>query len=346
MRSIRRRTSAFIALGALILGACGGSGSSTQVPVDGDLTGTSITVYSGRSEALVQQLYDLFTQQTGITVNARYGDSGELAATILTEGSSSPADVFFSQDAGALGAIEDLFAQLPTDLLSAIDSKFSANSGKWVGVSGRVRVVIYNPDLVDVAPKTVDELINPKWKSMIGFAPTNASWQSFVTAMRVLRGEQATQTWLEAFAANNPKAYEKNGALRDAVDNGEVALGLTNHYYLLEKIAAEGAANVKAKNQYMAPGDPGGLLNVAGVGILTSSKNSSSAQAFVKFLQSETAAEYLRSNTWEYVLTSGAIQAKGQPTIEELNVPALDLSDLKSLEATQELLQKVGLLTK
>lgn len=346
MRSIRRRTSAFIALGALILGACGGSGSSTQVTVDGDLTGTSITVYSGRSEALVQQLYDLFTQQTGITVNARYGDSGELAATILTEGSSSPADVFFSQDAGALGAIEDLFAQLPTDLLSAIDSKFSANSGKWVGVSGRVRVVIYNPDLVDVAPKTVDELINPKWKSMIGFAPTNASWQSFVTAMRVLRGEQATQTWLEAFAANNPKAYEKNAALRDAVDKGELALGLTNHYYLLEKIAAEGTANVKAKNQYMAPGDPGGLLNVAGVGILTSSKNSPSAQAFIKFLQSETAAEYLRSNTWEYVLTSGAIQAKGQPTIEELNVPALDLSDLKSLEATQELLQKVGLLTK
>ena len=346
MTSIRRRTAAFFALGALVLSACGGTDSSTEPTDNGDLAGTSITVYSGRSEALMQELYELFTQETGITVNARYGDSGELAATILTEGSASPTDVFFSQDAGALGAIEDLFAPLSSDILSAVDAKFSADSGKWVGVSGRVRVVVYNPDLVDVAPTTVDELVDPKWKGKIGFAPTNASWQSFVTAMRVLRGDQATQTWLEDFAANDPKPYDKNAALRDGVNAGEVALGLTNHYYLLEKIAAEGAANVKAKNQHMAAGDPGGLLNVAGVGIITTSKNSAGAQAFVKFLQSETAAEYFRTKTWEYVLTSGAIQAEGQPTLDELNVPALDLSDLKTLEATQELLQKVGLLTK
>ena len=346
MKSIRRKTAAFIALGALVLGACGGSESSTESVDPADLAGTSITIYSGRSEALVADLFTQFTEETGITVNARYGDSGEMAATILTEGSASPADVFFSQDAGALGAIEDLFATLPDDVLSTVDAKYASDSGKWVATSGRVRVIVYNPDLVATPPTTIDELLKPEWKDKIAFAPTNASWQAFVTALRVLRGEEAAETWLRGFAANNPKPYEKNAALRDAVDAGEVALGLTNHYYLLEKIAAEGAANVKAKNQYMAAGDPGGLVNIAGIGILASSKNSAGAQAFAKFLQSETAAEYFRTKTWEYVLTSGAIQADGQPSLDELNAPAIDLSDLKSIEATQELLQKVGLLTK
>lgn len=346
MKSIRRTATAFLALGALVLSACGGTESSSDSTDPTDLAGTSITIYSGRSETLVADLFAQFTEETGITVNARYGDSGEMAATILTEGSASPADVFFSQDAGALGAIEDLFAELPGDVLSTVDAKYTADSGKWVGTSGRVRVIVYNPELVSTAPTTIDELLDPQWDGKIGFAPTNASWQAFVTALRILRGEDGAKTWLEGFAANNPKAYEKNGAVRDAVDSGEISLGLVNHYYLLEKIAAEGAANVTAKNQYMAAGDPGGLVNIAGVGILKSSKNSAGALALVKFLQSETAAEYFRTKTWEYVLTSGAIQAEGQPALDELNAPSIDLSDLKSLEATQELLQKVGLLTK
>lgn len=343
MTSIRRRTAVFTALGALVLAACG---STTSSPDVSDLRGTSITVYSGRSEALVGELFTAFTDKTGIKLEARYGDSGEMASTILTEGSASPADVFFSQDAGALGAIEDLFVTLPNDILSAVDAKYSADSGKWVGTSGRVRVIVYNPDLVATPPTAIDELLDPMWKGKIGFAPTNASWQSFVTALRVLRGEEGALLWLRGFAANSPKAYEKNGAVRDAVNSGEISLGLVNHYYLLEKIAAEGAKNVKAKIQYMAAGDPGGLINVAGVGILSSSDNSAGAQAFIKFLQSETAEVYFRAKTWEYVLTTGAIQGEGQPTLEELNAPAIDLSDLKTLEATQELLQKVGLLTK
>lgn len=346
MKSIRRKAAAFAALGALVLGACGGTDSSSDSVDPADLEGSTITIYSGRSEELVGDLFTQFTAETGIKVEARYGDSGEMAATILTEGSASPADVFFSQDAGALGAIEDLFAKLPADILNTVDAKYAADSGKWVGTSGRVRVIVYNPDLVATPPTTIDELLKPEWKDKIGFAPTNASWQSFVTALRVLRGEDGAETWLRGFAANNPKAYEKNGAVRDAVNAGEVSLGLVNHYYLLEKIAAEGAANVKAKNQYMAAGDPGGLVNIAGIGILASSKNAAGAQAFAKFLQSETAAEYFRTKTWEYVLTSGAIQAEGQPSLDELNAPAIDLSDLKSIEATQELLQKVGLLTK
>lgn len=303
-------------------------------------------MYSGRSEELVKDLFAAFTSETGISVDARYGDSGEMAALLMTEGSASPADVFFSQDAGALGAVEDLLGKLPTQSLSNVDAKYSATSGKWVGVTGRVRVVVYNPTLAPTPPNTIDGLLDPQWSGKIGFAPTNASWQSFVTALRVLRGEAGAEKWLTAFAKNKPVAFEKNSAVRDAVNSGEVSLGLVNHYYLLEKIAAEGADAVTAKNQFMAPGDVGGLVNVSGAGILSSAKHANAAQKFIDFLQSETAAEYFRTKTWEYILTNGAQQAEGLPSFSDLKAPSIDLSDLKSLDITQELLQKVGLLTK
>lgn len=343
MKSVRRTIAAVAAL-AIVTSACSSSSSSsdtTQASKE-----TSLTVYSGRSEELVKELFTAFTSETGIAVDARYGDSGEMAALLLTEGSSSPADVFFSQDAGALGAVEEMFAELPEQTLSTVDSQYSATSGKWVGITGRVRVVVYNPTLAPTPPNTIDGLLDAQWSGKIGFAPTNASWQSFVTALRVLRGEEAAEEWLTAFAKNKPVAFEKNSAVRDAVNSGEVSLGLVNHYYLLEKIAAEGASAVKAKNQFMAAGDVGGLVNVAGAGILASAKHSTAAQKFIDFLQSETAADYFRTKTWEYVLTKGATQAEGIPALAELKAPSIDLSNLKSLDITQELLQKVGLLTK
>jgi len=313
-------------------------------PCDG-ATG-SITVYSGRSEKLVADLYTRFTAETGVAVEARYGDSGELAGQILTEGSATPADVFFSQDAGALGAVSlgGLFATLPDSILDRVSPEFRSAGADWVGASGRVRVIVYNPELVPSPPSSIDELLEPSWKGRIGFAPTNASWQSFVTALRVTRGEDAARDWLEAFAANDPVPYEKNAAVRDAVNAGEVPLGLVNHYYLFEKIAAEGADAVVAVNQYL-PGDVGGLVNVAGAGVLTDSDNAEAASCLVSYLVSDDGQEYFVDTTFEYPLVAGIAQAEGQPALADLDPPAIDLADLSSIAETQELLADVGLLT-
>jgi len=322
------------------------SASGSANPCEG-AAGT-ITVYSGRNETLVGQLLTDFTSATGVKVEARYGDSGELAGQIVTEGKASPADVFFSQDAGALGAVESagLLSPIASSVLDRVPAAYRSAAGTWVGASGRVRVIVYNPTLVPAPPTTIDQLLAPEWSGKIGFAPTNASWQSFVTALRVLRGDDGAKTWLSAFAANKPVAFEKNAAVRDAVNKGSVSLGLVNHYYLYELVAAEGAGAVVAKNQFFAAGDPGGLVNVAGVGVLGTSDNAQGAQCFASYLLSEPAQQYFVTKTFEYPLVAGIDAAPGLPALADLKPPAVDLSDLRSIAETQELLSDVGLLTK
>jgi iron(III) transport system substrate-binding protein len=345
-RPMWRRALAVLTAGVLVAGCSSTNDSQDQGVQQGDAPET-LVVYSGRSESLVAELFAQFTTQTGIPLEVRYADSGELAALLLTEGTSSPADVYFSQDAGALGAVEgaNLLDTLPDDVTSLVDPRFRSASGKWVATSGRARVVVYNPELVTSVPESIDDLLDPIWRGRIGFAPTNASWQSFVTALRVIRGEDAARAWLEGFKANEPVAFEKNGAVRDAVNAGEVAVGLVNHYYLYEKIAAEGSDAVVARNHFFTNGDVGGLVNVAGVGVLSSSGKKDSALELVRFLLSAQGQQYFALKTFEYALSSGVASYSELPTLDELNPPAIDLSDLRSIKETQELLADVGLLT-
>ncbi|MEX2100574.1 MAG: iron ABC transporter substrate-binding protein [Acidimicrobiia bacterium] len=308
----------------------------------------TIVVYSGRNEALVKPIIDEFTADTGIDVEVRYGDSGALASQVLTEADASPADVFFSQDAGALGALtkEKLFVALPKAITDLVAPEYRAEDRTWVGLSGRVRVLVFNPKLVPDPPDTIDALVDPEWKGKLGFAPTNASWQAFVTGLRVLRGEVKAEKWLRGFAANEPKAYSNNGAVRDAVNAGQISLGLVNHYYLWQRITVEGEANVTARNQYMAAGDPGGLVNVAGAAVMKSSDNKAAARAFVEYMLGKDAQEYFAESTFEYPLVAGAQPSVKLPKLTTLEPPAVDLSDLDTLAATQELLVKVKLLTR
>lgn len=306
-----------------------------------------IVVYSGRNEALVGPLIKQFTADTGIAVETRYAGSGELAAQLVTEGDKSPADVFLSQDAGALGAVSKagLLAPIDAPTLQAVPKQFSAADGTWLGVSGRARVLVYNPTLAPNPPNTIDGLLAPQWKGKIGFAPSNASWQAFVTGLRVVRGEDGAAQWLRAFKAQDLQAFENNVAVRDAVDSGQIALGLANHYYLYELIHTKGADAVTARNMFMAPGDPGGLINVSGVGVLKSAPNPEGAQAFAAYLVGESAQEYFAQETAEYPLVAGVAPSAEMPPLGDLQPPEVDLSQLDDIEATQELLAQTGLLT-
>ncbi len=230
-----------------------------------------LVVYSGRNENLVGPLIEQFKTATGIRVDVRYGDTAELAATILEEGQNSPADVFYGQDAGALGALDKAgrFVQLPQTILDQVDARFRAGDGSWVGASGRARVFVYNTNDVAEAdvPNGIWELTDPKWKGKVGWAPTNGSFQSFVTALRVLEGEEKAEEWLAAMVANDTQIFSNNTGIVEAVGRGEIQLGLVNHYYLYRFLAEQGES-FPARNHHPSAGDAGSIINVAGVGIL------------------------------------------------------------------------------
>ena len=307
---------------------------------------TSVTVYSGRSEELVGPLLEQFTDATGIAVEARYGDTAEMANLILTEGENSPADVFFAQDAGALGAVADqgLLAALPEEILGLVDERFRSPSGEWVGVSGRARVVVYNTDTLTEAdlPDSIYGFTEPEWSGRIGWAPTNGSFQSFVSALRVIEGEERARDWLEGIQANDPSVYEGNNPALEAVIAGEVDVAFINHYYLMQRLAED--PDAPAANYFLTDSDPGALVNVAGAGILETSENDQSARVLVEYLLSPEAQEYLASETKEYPLIEGVDPEAELPPLDEIGTPEIDLSDLSDLEGTLELLQEVGIL--
>lgn len=350
---VRNRLAVAAVALTLLAGACGsGSPSSSE---DQPLSTTTadpgpnkITVYSGRSEKLVAPLLEQFTKATGVEVSVRYADSAALAAQIVEEGSRSPADVFFSQDAGALGSLSKrgLLAPAPAEAAKVVDAKFRSEDDTWVGVSGRARVIVYNTQRVNDAevPKSVFELTEAKWKGRVGFAPTNASFQSFVTAMRVQAGEAKTKQWLAGLKANEPKTFPGNGPVVVAVDEGQIDLGLVNHYYLYERGAAVGQDKLKAKNGFTVNGDPGALVNVAGVGVLKTTKAPAAAATFVRYLLSAEAQKYFAEKTYEYPLLAGIPSASGLPSLAAIQSPKIDLSDLDTLEQTLGLMREVGLL--
>jgi iron(III) transport system substrate-binding protein len=237
------------------------------------------------------------------------------------------------------------FAKLPATTLDQVDPRFRAADGRWVGVSGRARVIAYDPGQVPEAevPGSVLDLTDPRWKGQVGFAPTNASFQAFVTAMRQLEGEDATRQWLEDMKANGMKAYSDNIRVLEAVDRGEVQLGLINHYYWYEKVAEEGEDQVNARIAFIGGGDPGALVNVAGAGILATTNQDEQAQDFVDFLLSREAQQYFADTTEEYPLVDGVEPDSGVPPLATLGAPEIDLSDLDSLQQTLSLLEEVGL---
>ena len=301
----------------------------------------SITIYSGRSETLISELLDDFTQETGIEVNVRYGDSAELAAQILEEGSNVQADVFFSQDAGALGALakEGLTKSLPTDITDLVGASYKSKDSQWVGVSGRARVLVVNPEKITKVPTSYKDLMDPIWKGRIGIAPTNASFQAFITAVRVIDGEQAAQDFLAAMKVN-AVLFEKNGLIMQAVEDGVIDAGLINHYYWFELENEKGVGTMKSKLAWFEDQDAGNLINVAGVAVLS---DNPSANVFVKWLLGDTAQNYFVERTREYSLT-GVPEVAGLKPFGEIKAPKIDLSDLDSLAETLELIRKAGLL--
>lgn len=334
-----RITSGFLAVLALLATSCSDSADSGVA--------NALTVYSGRSEELVAPLIDRFEEQTGIDVEVRYAGSTELAATLLEEGSRSPADVFFAQDPASLGtvALADRFATLPDETIAAVPDRFVDSEGRWVGVSGRARVVVYDTGLVSSSelPATEAGFTEAAWAGRTAIAPTNGSFLSFVAAKILLEGEAATSAWLSAMADNRSPTYAGNSAIVAAVNDGQVPAGLVNHYYLFRLEAGE--PDAVAENYFFPEATAGSLVMPAGAGILETAPHPAAATVFVEYLLSASAQEYFAAETYEYPLVTGVPAHAGLPPIESIPTPDIDLSLLATqLDTATDLVAEAGLL--
>ena len=308
---------------------------------------SSLTIYSGRDERFVQPLFDRFTKATGIEVRVRYGDSAALAATLIEEGRNTPADVFFAQDAGALGAVaaRKQLRVLPTATLRKVASRFRAPDKRWIGISGRARVVAYNTDVLSAArlPNTIWGYTGRRWRGKVAVPPTNASFQAFVSAMRMRAGEDRTRDWLLAMKANDVKFYPSNSRILAAVASREVEVGLVNHYYLYQ--LKEQQPNAPVANAFLGKKDPGALINVAGVGLLATTKNTSAAIRLVNFLLTRESQHFFSRSPGraEYPLAAGVRPRPGLPSLRQIEGAKINLARLgRELPKTLELLNEVG----
>ncbi len=357
---------------ALALVACGGGGeppppvptsappvaagsTAGQVPTNTLVPPTptkqrdrSLTVYSGRSQTLVHPLLEAFGEQTGIAIRVKYAGSSSTAATLLEEGNNTPADVVFMQDPGSLGILADagMLAQIPQATLDKVDPRFRSPAGLWIGTSGRARTIIYNTDAIDPTtdlPPSILDFTAPEWKGRVGWAPRNGSFQAFVTSLRLQLGEDAARAWLEGMRDNDAVDYPNNVTTVSAAAAGEVDVGFVNHYYL-ERFLEEHGPGFGARNHYIGNGDPGALVLVAGVGILTASENKDVAEEFLDFLLAAPAQTYLAQEIKEYPVSAGVEPEGDLPPLESLDPPNVDLGSLSDLEGTLKLLRETGVL--
>ena len=306
----------------------------------------ALTIYTGRTESLVAPLLERFSEENDVAIDVRYGDTNDLALLIGTEGDRSPADVYWGQSPARprTSRARTCSPRCPPPPSRRSTPGFEDRDGQWVGTSGRERTLVYNSDEVEEAdlPDSVFDLTDPAFRGRVGLAPSNGSFQDFVTAMRTLEGEEAAEAWLKGMAANDVTTYANNNAIVDAVNRGEIDMGLVNHYYNHRFLAEDpGAAT---RNHQFADGDLGNLVIPSSVSILASSARTEDAQRFVDFLLAEEAQIYFANETYEYPLADGVPPAEGVPPLSSLRPPAGERADeLGDIETTGKLIQQAGL---
>lgn len=333
---------AAIAMVAGVVASVAGFGTAAQAE-------ETITLYSGRSKALVEPLIAQFTKDTGIKVSVKYGtNSAQIAQQLKEEGERSPADVIWVQDAGTLESLTKakLFATLPDELYKNIGDNFKTADRSWIATSGRARVLAYSPLRVKKAdlPQSVFDLTDPKWKGKIGWAPANASFQTFVTAMRAQHGDEKTTAWLKGILANEPKKFPSNVPIVEAIGAGEIDIGLPNHYYLL---------GMKKKNPdlpvaqtFFKDGDIGNLLFPAAAATLKSSKNEQNALKFIEYILNDRSQEFFTTEVNEFPVSKTV--KPSNPLLDTKSLeqahPKVNLENLQDIPGTLKLLRELNIL--
>jgi iron(III) transport system substrate-binding protein len=328
-----------VALAGAVLAACGSSGP-----------GSSITLYSGQHVQTTDALVAGFEKITGITVNVRSDDEDTLSDEIVAEGARSPADVIYTENTPAIQYLADqgLLAEVDPSTLAATPTRFNSPDGRWVGVSARVSVLIYNPSLIarrDL-PTSVLQLADPRYRGLVAFSPAETDFQPIVTSVERTYGHAAALRWLEGLKANaGSHVYPDNETVSDQVNRGAVAFGVINQYYWYRLQAEVGAASMHSKITYFAPHDPGYVLDISPAAVLRSSTHQAAAQRFLAYLVSPQGQEIIaHSISFEYPIASGVTTARPETPFDQLQPNDITVAELGDGSTAIALLKEAGLL--
>jgi iron(III) transport system substrate-binding protein len=344
------RSGAWLGATALLctaLSACGSSGQPSGQP-----SGQTLTLYNGQHLQTTNALVVAFEKESGIHIAVHSDDEDVLANQIIEEGSRSPADLFFTENSPALMSLEEhgLLAVVSSSTRSHVPSRYNSPDGDWVGVTARVNVLVYNTNLLRAGqvPTSMLDLGRPQWKNKIAIAPGETDFQPIVTSMLRTYGHAAALNWLEGLKQNaGALDYPDNETLVDMVSRRSNSIDLCslNQYYWYREREMVGAADMHSAIAFLAPRDPGYVLDVSGMGILASSRHKSAAQRFLAFVVSHRGQEIIaHSDSFEYPLGSGVLTAQPLRPWSQLQPAPLTVAELGDGSAAVALEQEAGLI--
>src|SRR6478736_3376059 len=314
------------------------------------LAADKLTVYSGRAERLIKPVLDEFTAKSGVQVDLLSSGTTELVNRLKAEGDRTVADVFLTNDAGSLEQARAAGILRPLNMREvdrAIPPQFRAPDNAWIGPSGRFWIIVYNKTLVKPDElKSLLDLADPKWKGKLAIPNAGSEYlQAGVSVIRASHGDARTKELLLGLKDNaGAQVYQKSSQIVEAVAKGQASLGIVNHYYIYRHLAAQPTAPIAAFMPDQQESGMGAIMNVAGVGIVRSTKHLESAKLLVEFLVAQAGQKLFADLDKEYPLHP---EVKADPALVErknfraAQVPLTRLAELR--EPTLTLIEQVGL---
>ncbi|HUY10497.1 MAG TPA: extracellular solute-binding protein [Candidatus Dormibacteraeota bacterium] len=316
------------ALASILMAALSGCGASPGS------SRTTLILYNGQHPQTTDSLVTAFEHQTGIQVEVRSNDEDVLADQIKEEGTASPADLIYTENSPALEYLQStkLLARVPQSTLSRVPAKYNSPASDWVGVSARVSVLVYNTTLLKPSqlPTSVLALADPKWRGLLAIAPGETDFQPIITSIARTYGKTTALKWLEGVGANaQQNRYPDNETITARVNSGQAAIGIINQYYWYRLRAEIGSSQMRSAISYLAPRNPGYVVDVSGAAVLKSSRHQAAADRFLAFLVSRQGQEILaHSDSFEYPLGSGVVTARALRPFASLQPAPLTIADL------------------
>jgi len=314
-----------------------------------DLSG-ELTMYLGGGESgLYLELIELLQQvYPDFSVSHQRESASNLANRIAEENraGTTPADVFMAVDAGALGSVAKSGAalSLSSDTLDLVPDAFQDSEGRWIGFAGRARAIPYNTNELSASdiPTAVQSFPDTSaFGDAFGWAPSYSAFQSFITAMRVIQGDESTRQWLTAMQDLGPTTYNNEFVVSNRAADGEVLAGFANHYYALRVQSSRPNAPIDLA---FTEGDAGALVNTSGAQILDGTDKQDLAENFVRHVLSAEAQEFFATQTFAYPMIPEVEPVGDLPAIDELSPPDIDLTELSDIGGTVDMLRDVGIL--